>query len=89
MWASLRMIVILTLVGIGPLVAEERMPAGSIAAAASAGNEQETRVVAQSASCASRCQQQHDSCRVRTKGSPNCDAARQRCLQNCLDSKGR
>ncbi len=44
-------------------------------------------VVAQDNSCAGRCQTEHDQCRVQTKGSPNCDAARQRCLQACIASK--
>lgn len=44
-------------------------------------------IVAQDNSCASVCQSQHDQCRVQTKGSPSCDAARQRCLQTCLASK--
>lgn len=40
-------------------------------------------------SCASACQAQHDRCRVETKGSPSCDAARQRCLQACLAQRKR
>jgi hypothetical protein len=44
-------------------------------------------VVAQDASCASACQAEHDQCRVATKGSPSCDAARQRCLQTCIANK--
>jgi hypothetical protein len=44
-------------------------------------------VVAQDNSCASVCQTQHDQCRVQTKGSPACDAARQRCLQACIAGK--
>lgn len=44
-------------------------------------------VVAQDASCASACQAEHDQCRVATKGSPSCDAARQRCLQACIANK--
>lgn len=46
-----------------------------------------TRV--QSTSCAAECQAQHDSCRVRTKGSPSCDAERQACLQKCLQKRPR
>lgn len=38
-------------------------------------------------SCANACQTEHDQCRVSTKGSPSCDAARQRCLQACIASK--
>jgi hypothetical protein len=45
--------------------------------------------VAQTASCASECQAQHDRCRVQTKGSPSCDAERQRCLEICLQKKKR
>lgn len=45
--------------------------------------------VAQSTSCASECQTQHDRCRVQTKGSPSCDAERQRCLEICLQKKKR
>lgn len=44
-------------------------------------------VVAQDNSCAGQCQAQYDQCRVQTKGSPSCDAARQRCLQACIASK--
>lgn len=44
-------------------------------------------VVAQDGSCANACQAQHDQCRVATKGSPNCDTARQRCLQSCIQNK--
>ncbi len=39
-------------------------------------------------SCANRCQREHDQCRVATKGSPSCDPARQRCLQECIAKKG-
>ena len=46
-------------------------------------------VVAQDASCANACQAEHDQCRVSTKGSPSCDAARQRCLQACILAKKR
>jgi hypothetical protein len=46
-------------------------------------------VVADSTSCASACQAEHDKCRVETKGGPACDARRQRCLQACLSKKGR
>ena len=44
-------------------------------------------LVAQSSSCAGECQAQHDRCRVQTKGSPSCDAERQRCLEICLQKK--
>ena len=44
-------------------------------------------VVADSSSCASACQAKHDQCRVSTKGGPDCDAERQRCLQACLTRK--
>lgn len=44
-------------------------------------------VVAQDGTCANSCQTQHDQCRVATKGSPTCDAERQRCLQACISSK--
>lgn len=43
--------------------------------------------VAQGNSCANACQTEHDQCRVVTKGSPSCDAQRQRCLQACIASK--
>jgi hypothetical protein len=46
-------------------------------------------IVADSTSCASTCQAEHDKCRVETKGGPVCDAKRQRCLQACLVKKGR
>jgi hypothetical protein len=45
--------------------------------------------VAQGGTCAGACQVEHDRCRVQTKGSPACDAARQRCLQACLATKRR
>ena len=38
-------------------------------------------------SCANACQAEHNQCRVSTKGSPSCDAARQRCLQSCIAKK--
>lgn len=44
-------------------------------------------IVAQDGSCASACQAEHDQCRVATKGSPSCDATRQRCLQTCIANK--
>jgi len=44
-------------------------------------------VVAQDSSCAAACQAEHDQCRVTTKGSPTCDAIRQRCLRACIASK--
>ena len=44
-------------------------------------------IVAQDATCAATCQTEHDQCRVTTKGSASCDAARQRCLQACIASK--
>lgn len=47
------------------------------------------RVLVQATSCASECQTQHDRCRVQTKGSPSCDAERQRCLEICLQRKRR
>ncbi len=46
-------------------------------------------VAAPSATCAADCQTHHDRCRVRTKGSPSCDAERQACLQKCLQKKTR
>lgn len=42
---------------------------------------------AQSSSCVDQCQANHDRCRVQTKGSPVCDAERQRCLEQCLIRK--
>ena len=44
-------------------------------------------VVTQDGTCATACQTEHDQCRVSTKGSPTCDIARQRCLQNCIAAK--
>ena len=44
-------------------------------------------VIAQSPTCASDCQAQHNRCRVQTKGSSACDAERQRCLEVCLQKK--
>ncbi|MEZ5815703.1 MAG: hypothetical protein R3D44_01295 [Hyphomicrobiaceae bacterium] len=38
-------------------------------------------------SCVSKCQAQHDRCRVATKGSRSCDEERQRCLEACLQKK--
>lgn len=46
-------------------------------------------VVAQASSCADRCRQQHNQCRIATKGARSCDAQLQRCLQGCLHSKRR
>ena len=45
--------------------------------------------VVQSGTCAADCQTHHDRCRVRTKGSPTCDAERQACLEKCLQKKAR
>ena len=44
-------------------------------------------VVVAEDSCANACQAEHNQCRVTTKGSPSCDAARQRCLQSCIAKK--
>lgn len=34
-------------------------------------------------SCASACYDQHNQCRITTKGSPSCDAALTQCLRGC------
>jgi hypothetical protein len=47
----------------------------------------EPMVVTQDTSCATACQTGHDQCRVATKGSPTCDAERQRCLRACIAAK--
>lgn len=39
---------------------------------------------AQGNACASACRSAHNDCRIRTKGSPSCDAALQACMQGCL-----
>lgn len=46
-------------------------------------------LISDNASCASACQAKHDQCRVATKGGPDCDAERQRCLQACLTKKSK
>ena len=64
-------------------------PARPIASAVTAGPPQSRPgvIVAESTTCAGECQGQHDRCRVQTKGSPSCDAERQRCLEVCLHKK--
>ena len=34
--------------------------------------------------CVSACRAAHSECRIRTKGSPSCDAQFQACMQNCV-----
>lgn len=34
--------------------------------------------------CAASCRAQHNQCRIKSKGSPSCDAQLQACLQGCL-----
>lgn len=46
-------------------------------------------VVADNSSCAGTCQTLHDQCRVSTKGGPDCDSERQRCVQRCIARKSR
>ncbi len=38
----------------------------------------------EAASCAANCRQQHNQCRIATRGASRCDAQLQRCLQGCL-----
>lgn len=35
-------------------------------------------------SCTQQCRRQHNQCRIRTKGSSQCDAQLRRCLRRCL-----
>jgi hypothetical protein len=35
------------------------------------------------ADCASACRNQHNQCRIATKGSPSCDAQLTQCLRGC------
>jgi hypothetical protein len=35
-------------------------------------------------SCTQKCRQQHNSCRIATKGSRKCDARLRRCLRRCV-----
>jgi hypothetical protein len=44
-----------------------------------------TRV--QGEACTESCRRQHSNCLIRDKGSPNCNAQLQRCLQTCLAGK--
>jgi len=37
--------------------------------------------------CAAQCRDQHNRCRIATKGSPSCDAQLQACLQGCLSRR--
>ena len=39
---------------------------------------------AEANACAAGCRQQHNQCRIQTKGSSSCDAQLQRCLQGCI-----
>lgn len=39
---------------------------------------------AEANACAAGCRQQHNQCRIATKGSSSCDARLQQCLQSCL-----
>lgn len=34
--------------------------------------------------CAANCRQQHNQCRISTKGNSSCDARLQQCLQSCM-----
>ena len=45
--------------------------------------------VSDAPSCAGVCQARHDKCRISTKGGPDCDNDRQRCVQACIVRKGR
>ncbi len=42
---------------------------------------------AQGEACTESCRRQHSNCLIRDKGSPNCNAQLQRCLQTCLAGK--
>ncbi len=42
---------------------------------------------AQGEACTESCRRQHSNCLIRDKGSPNCNAQMQRCLQTCLAGK--
>ena len=44
---------------------------------------------ATSASCAGTCQSRHDQCRVTTKGGPDCDNERHRCIESCVTRRTR
>jgi hypothetical protein len=44
---------------------------------------------AQGEACTESCRRQHSNCLIRDKGSPNCNAQLQRCLQTCLAGKRR
>lgn len=46
-------------------------------------------IAADNVSCAGICQAKHDHCRVSTRDRPDCDTARQHCLQACLARKAR
>ena len=39
---------------------------------------------AQGNACVAACRAAHSDCRIRSKGSPSCDAQLQACLQGCL-----
>lgn len=39
------------------------------------------------ATCAANCRQQHNQCRIATRGASRCDTQLQRCLQGCLGKK--
>ena len=41
----------------------------------------------QGEACTESCRRQHSNCLIRDKGSPNCNAQLQRCLQTCLAGK--
>ena len=81
----------MTLAAVAALVfAPGPEPAPPIAAVAETGRLPQSRpgvAIAESTTCASECQSQHDRCRVQTKGSPSCDGERQRCLEICLHKK--
>lgn len=42
---------------------------------------------AQGEVCTESCRRQHSNCLIRDKGSPNCNAQLQQCLQTCLAGK--
>lgn len=79
--AGLMTVLVMPMAVSGPAFsAENRMTLHAPVAAKPAQGRGAFRVVN---ACAAKCRAQHNQCRIRTKGSPSCDAQLSSCLQSC------
>jgi hypothetical protein len=60
------------------------LAAAAVVAAIAGLTSDTTCGLAQAGSCRSACLQQYNECRISSKGSPQCDAQYQICLQRCV-----